>query len=116
MTPITQRLAGALLLLAALFALSPAHAEGTYTDAKLKAFVVAARQINRVIDEWAPKIDAAKTEAEAGAMAKEANDLLVATVEKTEGITLDEYNEIARTARTDAALSDRIRGLAKDMK
>ena len=115
MTPIKKRLAGALLLAACLMLAlgAPLRAEDQYTDAKLKSFVVAAVEVNRLIVFWSPKIEGAETEDERAELAQTANAQLVQAVEGTEGITLDEYNAIAQAARADQDLSSRIRTIAQ---
>ncbi len=107
------RLVGTLVAAAILAAatLTPALAQAQYTEVKLKAFVAAAVAVNRKIAEWGPKIETAPNEAEANRLAQQANGELKGAVVKTDGITLDEYNQIARSARTNETLAKRIQAL-----
>ncbi len=107
------RLVGTLVAVAILAAatLTPALAQAQYTEVKLKAFVAAAVAVNRKIAEWGPKIETAPNEAEANNLAQQANGELKGAVVKTDGITLEEYNHIARSARTNETLAKRIQAL-----
>ena len=113
MQPFILRLIGALVAATILAAatLTPAKAQAQYTEAKLEAFVMAAVAVNRLIAEWGPKIEGAPNEAEANKLAQQANGELKGAITKTKGITLDEYNQIARSARTDQSLAKRIQAL-----
>lgn len=118
MIRIFPRLAAALALAVAivLTAGAPVRAEAEYSDAKLKSFVVAALEVNRLVDQWEPKIRSAKDQQQAAQMTEQANAELVAAVERTDGITLDEYNEIATAVQRDEALSKRVYDIASSMK
>lgn len=111
------RLAAALAFVAAIIlaASAPVRAEAQYSDAKLKSFVVAALEVNRLVDQWEPKIRSAPDQQQAAQMTEQANADLVAAVERTEGITLDEYNEIATAVQTDEALSKRVYDIASTL-
>lgn len=82
-----------------------------YEKAELEAFVTAAKKIRTVLDEFAPQMEAAGSDAERAAVEKAANREVVAAVKSTDGITLERYSEIARAARDDRALYDRIANL-----
>ncbi len=107
------RLVGTLMAatLLAAAALTPAQAQAQYTEVKLQAFVAAAVAVNRKIAEWGPKIEGAPSEAEANNLAQQANSELKGAVVKTDGITIEEYNQIARSARTNQNLAKRIQAL-----
>ncbi len=90
-------------------AVGSANAQTTvYSQAKLEAFVVAAIAVNSLIDKWVPRIQVAKSEAEAEQMRRQANAELIAAVEETEGISVDEYEKIGEAARSDPDLAARI--------
>lgn len=88
---------------------SVAHAQAQFPDAKLDSFVDAAIEVDARIAEWSPKIEAAADENAANELREQANADLAAAIEQTEGITIGEYQEIAQAARSDPALSERLK-------
>lgn len=103
------------LALALVLVLSPAQAqENELTDEKLGSFVVAAIAVEDLVEQWQPRIDEAATEDEALELRAQANAELVAAVEQTPGITVEEYQEIGMAAQTDPSLAERIRTLYEE--
>ena len=102
-----------LLLAAALWAgaIATAHAQDTFNDTKLEAFVSAAIQIDRLIETWSLRIQTAGSEEEALQFRQQANQEMIQVVEATDGISVDEYREINLAARTDTALYGRIEAI-----
>lgn len=96
----------ALALIAA--AIVPAQAQADYGQAKLDSFVTAAVAVNDLIDKWTPRIQGAESEQQANQLRTQANEEMVAAIEETDGITVDEYQEILDTARNDQEFSARI--------
>jgi Domain of unknown function (DUF4168) len=85
-----------------------AQAQSEFSDQQLQSFVVAAIAIDGVIREWNPRIQAAENEEQAAQLREEANAELLETISKTEGITIDEYQEIGQAAQNDPELAARI--------
>jgi hypothetical protein len=103
------------LALAGMLMLSPAQAQqGELSDEKLNSFVVAAIAVEDLVEEWQPRIEEAATEEEALELRAQANAELVAAVEQTPGITVEEYQEIGIAAQTDPTLAERIRTLYEE--
>lgn len=77
-------------------------------DAKLASFVDAAEAIRSVIDRYQPELEA-ESEPEARAeLERSINAEIVDAVEAVDGITIEEYVQIARAARQDERLNNRI--------
>ena len=90
-------------------ALSPASAqEAPISDAKLQSFVVAVMKVSDLIDQWTPRIQAAKTAEEKAQLKGEAQGELAQAIQSTGGITVQEYQQIGRRAEGDQALQERI--------
>jgi hypothetical protein len=101
----------ALLLATGLTAgvLSPARAqEAQISDAKLQSFVVAAMKVGELIDQWTPRIEAAKTAEERAQLKGAANGELVQAIQSTGDLTVQEYQQIGQRAEGDQALQERI--------
>ena len=79
-----------------------------YSDSKLQSFADAVLAVNAVVEQWRPQIQAAPNETDAEQMAQRANQEMRAAVAGTEGITVEEYQEIAQAAQTDPQLMARI--------
>lgn len=93
-----------LLLLVA----APAAAQSGYSDDKLDAFVRAAIAVESLLDQWIPRIEAARDDAEADHLRGQATQALFKAIERTDGITLAEYQEINEVSRNDPDLTARI--------
>ncbi|MCK5750704.1 MAG: DUF4168 domain-containing protein, partial [Oricola sp.] len=68
----------------------------------------AEKEINSMVEEWAPKVQAAENQQEAEQLQGEAQTQMVAAIEK-EGLSVDRYNEIYQQAQLDPQLASRIR-------
>lgn len=85
-----------------------AQAQTEFSDQQLESFVVAALAVDELIREWNPRIQAAENEAQAAQMREEANAALLETIAKTDGMTIEQYQEIGQAAQSDAQLAARI--------
>ena len=82
--------------------------EAAITDAKLQSFVDAAMKVSDLIDQWTPRIEAAKTAEERAQLKGTANGELVQAIQSTGGMSVQEYQQISRRAEGDQALQERI--------
>lgn len=98
----------AMAALLGLAAVAPAGAESQISDAKLQAFVTAAVSASKVIEQWTPRIESAKDQEAIESLLAQANVELVAAIEETGEITLQEYKQISQAAQADPGLSARI--------
>ena len=79
-----------------------------FTEDQLESFVDAAVAVNDLIESWRPRITAAESEEQAAQLREEANEELAEAIEQTEGMSLEEYQEIGQAAQADPELSERI--------
>jgi hypothetical protein len=114
---IVRRSTGAILVVLALAfsAAGAAQAQQQYDQAKLESFVVAALEVNRLVEEWTPRIQGAQNETEAATMRDQANGELVDAINQSSGITVDEYREISQAAQSDPALMERISAIFEEL-
>ncbi len=106
-----DRRAGRALALGLVLALSTpsiALAQAQFPSEKLDSFVAAAISVEQLIQEWSPKIEGAADQQAAESLRQQANEELAQAIERTDGITVDEYRQIAQAARTDPGLSQRL--------
>ena len=85
-----------------------AQAQPEFSDQQLESFVVAALAVDGVIREWNPRIQAAEDDAQAAQLREQANAELVEVITQTDGITIEQYQEIGRAAQADPDLAARI--------
>ena len=78
------------------------------TDQKFDAFVEAALAVMDVRAAWSPKIKGAESDEDAQSMMKSARQEMAQAVEDAPGISTREYIAIARQARQDSQLAERI--------
>jgi hypothetical protein len=114
-TSTARRICGAAILALSLaLTIGAANAQTTtYDDTKLQSFVTAALSVNELIQQWTPRIQGAQNEAEAADLRTQANSELIAAIEKTDGMTVDEYREISLAAQSDPTLMARIEQIFK---
>ena len=77
-------------------------------DAKLKSFAVAYLEVNKVAETYRPKLEAAKNQEEQQQIQQEATQGMAQAVEASDGITVEEYNQIVGAAQADPELAQRI--------
>lgn len=111
MRTIVTSVVGALLLTGA----QPLLAGEEYSDTKLHSFADAVLAVNAIVEQWRPQIQAAPNETDAEQMAQQANEEMRAAVAGTEGITVEEYQEIAQAAQADPQLMARIDQVFQEM-
>jgi hypothetical protein len=106
---VRKSLSAAVLALA-LAASGPAWAQTQteFTDQQLESFVVAALAVEELIRQWNPRIQGAESAEQAAQLREQASTELVDTINRTEGITLEEYQEIGEAAQGDPDLAARI--------
>lgn len=97
------------------FAAQNAVAQEDYTDAKLQSFASAVLAVNAIVEQWRPQIQAAASESDKQQMAEQANQEMRAAVEGTDGMTVEEYQEIAQAAQADPQLMARLDQMFKEM-
>jgi hypothetical protein len=117
LTSIIRRAVGAIIMAFALVNLptgAPQAAE-QFQQAKLESFVTAALAVNQLVEQWSPRIQAAQSETEKTQMREQANRELVAAIEHSDGITVDEYKQISQAAQSDPQLMERITKIFDDM-
>lgn len=85
-----------------------AQAAPSFSDAKLNSFIDAAKKIDGVIVAWNPKIAAAKTPEGKQQVLAQAEGEALKAIEKTKGITVDEYRQIGDAARQDPELAAKL--------
>ena len=85
-----------------------AQAQPEFSDEQLESFVVAAIAVDEVIREWNPRIQAAEDDAQVAQLREQAKAELVEVITRTDGITLEEYQQIGQAAQDDPDLADRI--------
>lgn len=86
--------------------------EEPVTDAKLRSYVKATGKLYRIDSEWQPKLQGANDQDRA-AMEREIQTQMVAVVEQ-EGLSVSEYNNIARAVQSDPALQEKAQGYMQE--
>lgn len=82
--------------------------EAPISDAKLQSFVVAAMKVSDLVEQWTPRIEAAKTPEERAQLKSTANGELAQAIQSTGDMTVQEYQQIGQRAQGDQALQERI--------
>jgi hypothetical protein len=107
-------LACAALAFLALAAPTPGGA-ADYTDGQLKSFAMAWTSINQLAERYKPQVEAAASEAQAVEMLEQFEAEVDQVIENTDGIGVQDYNNIIQAAQSDPALKERILAMLEEM-
>lgn len=91
---------------------SPQLAQGTYDEETIQSFVRAARQVVALREKYEPQLQATDTKLAAQTLVDEARALMNDAIE-SEGFTVEEYTNIAKTAQADPTLRARVEALVQ---
>ncbi|EIM77490.1 hypothetical protein A33O_03428 [Nitratireductor aquibiodomus RA22] len=83
----------------------------SFDDQKLQAFTVAFLAVSGVKEQYTERFRQAPSEDEKQKVQVEATQEMEQAVDKTEGISVDEYNQIIQSAQTDEALAQKLNGM-----
>jgi hypothetical protein len=93
---------------------APAPGEVNLDDAKLRSFVVAFLEVNKVAQTYKPQLQAAENEEDQQRIQAEASRGMTQAVESTQGISVEEYNAIITTAQTNPEVAEQINTLIRE--
>lgn len=79
---------------------------------ELQTFASAAVEVQRISDDYQLKFAASNTPQEREKIQREATDKMTQAV-TDKGMTVDQYNDVARTAQTDAQVAEQINEYAR---
>ena len=93
---------------------APDAGQAAFSDEKLKSFAVAYLEVDKITKEYLPKLQEAKDESAQQKVREEAGAKMIKAVEGSNGISVNEYNQIAQTAQTDPELANKITGFIRE--
>ena len=82
--------------------------ERSVPDALLDSFITAALSVSEIAEDYQGRMQAADGDAARQDLATEARTAMIAAVEETDGITVEEYLEISEAARVNEDLGQRL--------
>jgi ribosome-binding protein aMBF1 (putative translation factor) len=91
-----------------------AQAQESYSDAKLQSFAEAAVKLIGIRSDYQSQMGDASSNEERQQLQQQTNQRMAQAVEDTDGISIEEYNEIAQASRNDQALAQKINGYIED--
>jgi len=90
-------------------------APAAYSDESIAAFAQVALEVAAIRDQYAMALAATESETEQQQIVEEGNAAMLAAVEESPAITLDEYLEIGEAAAVDPELGERIAMVIEEM-
>ncbi|WMD21152.1 DUF4168 domain-containing protein [Achromobacter seleniivolatilans] len=82
------------------------------TDQQLQRFASASQKISGVVDEYRPKVDAAKTDDAKQKVVQEADAKMVKLV-RADGLSVEEFNGIGQAVQQDPQLKQRVMSMSQ---
>ncbi|MFF7399506.1 DUF4168 domain-containing protein [Achromobacter sp. NPDC008082] len=90
--------------------MAPAIAQPT--DQQLQRFASASQKVSGVVDEYRPKVEAAKTDDAKQKVVQEADAKMVQLV-RADGLTVEEFNGIGQAVQQNPQLKQRVMNLSQ---
>lgn len=87
---------------------APAAEATDISEDKLQSFVVAFRQVETVKQDFTQRLQEAGSDEEMQTLRNEAGQQMLQAVEDADGISVDEYNQILRSAQGNPDLAQRL--------
>jgi alkanesulfonate monooxygenase SsuD/methylene tetrahydromethanopterin reductase-like flavin-dependent oxidoreductase (luciferase family) len=93
-----------------------AHAQqaGDFSDDKLQSFAEAAVKLTQIRSEYQSQMQTMETDQERQQLQQQTNQRMAQAVEGTQGISIEEYNEIAQASRGNQQLAQKINTYMKE--
>ncbi|RBL82587.1 hypothetical protein DDE05_36525 [Streptomyces cavourensis] len=82
------------------------------SDQQLQRFASASQKVSGVVDEYRPKVEAAKSDAAKQKIVQEADAKMVKLVQ-ADGLSVEEFNGIGRAVQQDPQLKQRLMSMGK---
>ncbi|PND34259.1 hypothetical protein A6B37_01370 [Achromobacter sp. HZ01] len=82
------------------------------TEQQLQRYASASQKISGVVDEYRPKVDAAKTDEAKQKVVQEADAKMVQLV-RADGLSVEEFNGIGQAVQQDPQLKQRVMNMTK---
>jgi len=95
---------------------TPAQAQdqSAYSDTKLQSFAQAAVKLIDIRSDFRSEMQNTQSDEEKAALQQKTNQRMAQAVKDTQGISVEEYNQIASASRSDQALAQRINKYIKE--
>lgn len=90
---------------------APNQQAQSFDENKLQAFTVAFLAVSDVKQQYTERFRQAPGETEKQQVQNEATKKMEQAVDQTDGISVEEYNEIIQTAQTNEALAQKLNGM-----
>ena len=80
----------------------------SFNDEQLRSFAEAAVKLTEIRSEYQSQMGNAQSDEERAQLQQQTNQRMAQAVENTDGISIEEYNQIASASRTDENLAEQI--------
>jgi hypothetical protein len=105
-------MAGGLMAAPAAMAQSAAQQQAAISDQDLKTFAVAARDVQKINQDYVPAYQSAQTDEQRQAIQQEAMGKMAQSV-KDKGMSVEKYNQIVSAAQADPEIARQVDNYAK---
>jgi hypothetical protein len=85
-----------------------AQQAGNFSDGKLKSFAEAAVELSQIRANYQSQMQTMESDEERQQLQQQTNQRMAQAVEQTDGINIEEYNEIATASRADEQLAEKV--------
>ena len=85
----------------------PQQKSALFSDAVIKSYVAANREVQRISQKYMPQFQAAHSPQDQEAVRQKATQKMIKAI-KEKGLTVEQYNQIASAARSDPATAAKI--------
>jgi len=90
-----------------------AQESGSYSNEKLRSFAQAAIKLGKIRSDYQAEMGSLETDEERRQLQQQTNQRMAQAVQQTDGISIEEYNEIATASRSDEQLAKKVNEMIK---
>lgn len=85
-----------------------AQENASFSDEKLRSFATAAVKLSQIRSEYQAQMGNAENDEERQALTQQTNEQMAQAVQETDGISVEEYNEIASASRSNPEVAEKV--------
>lgn len=105
---------GAVMAMPAAAQQSETQQQASFSDEKLRSFATAAVKLSQIRSEYQAQMGNAENDQQRQQLTQQTNQKMAQAVQQTDGISVEEYNQIAQASRSNPAVAEKVETYMKE--
>lgn len=105
---------GAVLAMPAAAQQSETQQQVSFSDEKLRSFATAAVKLSQIRSEYQAQMGNAENDQQRQQLTQQTNQKMAQAVQQTDGISVEEYNQIAQASRSNPEVAEKVETYMKE--